>query len=292
MDTVYYAKDGSHYCGPILCCDLFNRLLEERYLGKLWLRYVFDVEEIPPTLHLLAEKGDFRDHRVNGQPITFDRTLKEESCVAIADISAQVKQGQNLYETTLDWTQSEATFYALFGEGVTETLKNCIAYDSEIEPVYLAGHFGVYSRREIVSFDEKHWLGEEFYIGKVPETITETVTDGLPFFRGDLTLTGNLYLEKTNVSLAIPGDYLPAKVRINGCDAGELVFQGLLDISPFARVGENQVEVTFSIGNRNLLGPLHCTNPEIQINPAVFACNDLPGAAEGRLQYKFRKFYR
>lgn len=291
VDRVRYSKDGVTYSQPILCCDLFNCLLEERYLGQLWLRYEFEMETIPSRLSILAEKGDFRDHRVNGHPITFDRTLEIETCVAIADIAPYVQPGSNVYEVSLTWHQSEDTFYALFGEGVTETLKNCIAYDSEIEPVYLAGKFGVYSHKEFTPFEDKFLIGEEFYIGDAPRCISETVTDGLPFFRGELTLTQTLTLEKTDVRLALPGDFLTAKVTVNGKKAGELVFQSTLDISPYTRVGENRLEVTFTVGNRNLLGPMHCVDPEKWVSPALFAQNDLPGAQDSRLLYKLRKFY-
>ena len=120
---------------------------------------------------------------------------------------------------------------------------------------------------------------------------SETVTDGLPFFRGELTLSQTLSLASTDVRLTLPGDYLTAKVRLNGELAGELVFQNSLDLAPFARVGDNQLEVTFSIGNRNLLGPLHSVAPETLVAPRFFAYNDLPGAEQGRLLYKLRRFY-
>lgn len=291
VDTVRYSKDGSAFDGPMLCCDLFSKLLEEQYLGPLWVQYEFEIQQLPEKLCLLAEKGDFRDCRVNGHPISFHRTLEEEPCVAIADISPWVHPGRNIYTLRMDWHQREETFYALFGEGVTESLKNCIVYESELEPVYLAGKFGVYSHRALTPFGDKFLLGEDFYITSAPEYFSETVTDGLPFFRGDLTVTGTLQLESTRVRLTLPGDYLTAKVWVNGQYAGELVFRASLDLSEFARVGENEIRVTFSIGNRNLLGPHHSTNPEILISPAVFAENDLPGAEEGRLRCKLRRFY-
>lgn len=291
VDAVRYSKDGIHFSDPILCCDLCSKLLEERYLGDIWLQYEFEIETLPPALSILAEKGAFRNQRVNGQAITFDRTLTEEPSVEIADISAFVQAGKNVYETALCWHQTEETFYALFGEGVTETLKNIIAYDSEIEPIYLAGKFGVYSRKPMSVLDAGHLVGEDFYIGPAPERISETVTDGLPFFRGELTLSQTLSLASTDVRLTLPGDYLTAKVRLNGDFAGELVFQNSLDLAPFARVGDNHLEVTFSIGNRNLLGPLHSVAPEILVAPRFFTYNDLPGAEQGRLLYKLRRFY-
>jgi hypothetical protein len=200
-------------------------------------------------MHIIAEKSDSR-HLVNGQEITFDRTLEEDHCFQIANISPFLRKGENYYETVMNWHQSEATYYALFGEGVTESLRNCIAYDSEIEAVYLAGHFGVYAQNEWEIHDEKHLLGSRFYIGKAPKAISETVTDGLPFFRGELTLTQTVDLIDPNIRLALDGDFLTAKVTVNGHYAGEICFENAVDISSFAKMGENEISDVFQCGYR------------------------------------------
>ncbi len=289
LDAVQYSRDGVSFSQSILCNDLCQLLLQERYEGKIWLRYPFDVQVLPESLSLLSEKSDAAFF-VNGKPIVFSHALKEEPCVAVADIAACVHVGTNYYETALNWHQSEATYYALFGEGVTESLRNCIAYDSEIEAVYLTGKFGVYTHRPFEAVNDKHVIGRSFYIGAVPETVTEPVTQGLPFFRGELTLTRRVELEKTGLHLALDGDFLTAKVWVNGQYAGELCFQDILDISPYAREGANEIRVTYVIGNRNLLGPFHASS-ENGISPYSFEVNDLPEAEDGAPGFKLRLFY-
>lgn len=291
LDAVRYSKDGLQYSDHILCCDLYKQLLCERYEGKLWLRYEFDVQTIPNKLSILTEKSDSIDHRINGHEITFDRVLKEEPCVQIADIAKYIQKGINNYETSLDWHQSEETYYALFGEGVTESLRNCIAYDSEIEPVYLAGMFGVYSYENFEDFDERFILGHSFYIGDVPTKVTSVVKDGFPYFRGALTVSQTVHFAHNDIRLVLPGDYLTAKIWVNGTYAGELCYQEGLDISSVARAGENEIKVIFSIGNRNLLGPLHAKDNECSVGPHLFEKNDLPKGADGSVMYKFRRFY-
>ena len=291
LDAVRYSKDGTHYSAPILCSDLCHQLLQERHEGKIHLCYEFEVETVPSSLRLLMEKNKTKQHFINGHPITLTDTLTAEPCVGIADISPYIQEGINRFETILHWHQSEETYYALFGEGVTESLKNCIAYDSEIEAVYLAGHFGVYSYDAFEDYAEDYILGQNFYIGKPPVNVSELVTDGLPFFRGELTLAQNLYLPDTNVRLALPGDYLTAKITVNGIYAGELCFESTIDISPWTRPGDNEIRVTFTIGNRNLLGPFHSLAPEVFVDPPTFERNDIPSTADGHPQYKFRRFY-
>ena len=56
-------------------------------------------------------------------------------------------------------------YYALFGENVTESLKNCLAYDSDIEAIYLKGDFGVYGDfKKGKAYNVM--IGENFRIGK------------------------------------------------------------------------------------------------------------------------------
>lgn len=291
IDALRYSKDGIHFSDTILCSDLRQQLLEERYEGKIWLRYEFEVQTVPNQIHLLAEKGDAKDHTVNGHSIVFDKSLADEPCVCIADISQYIHVGSNHYETMLYWHQSEETYYALFGEGVTETLRNCIAYDSEIEAIYLAGHFGVYSHGNFEPLGDDYLLGHGFYIGVPPTSINEPVSDGFPFFRGELTLTKNLPLADAQVRLIPLGDYLTAKVFVNGSYAGDVCFESAVDISPWAHTGDNELRIVFTIGNRNLLGPLHFLAPEVFVDPPSFECNDIPRTTDGQSRYKFRRFY-
>ncbi len=290
VDTLRWSEDGVNYSEPLLCNELCTLLLNRRYEGKLWLRYGFEIAEIPEKMHIVAEKSDSQ-HLVNGHEIHFDRTLEEDHCFQSADISPFLRQGENYYETVMNWHQSEATYYALFGEGVTESLRNCIAYDSEIEAIYLAGHFGVYARNAWEAHDEKHLLGSRFYIGKAPEAISETVTDGLPFFRGNLTLTQTVDLIDPNIRLALDGDFLTAKITVNGRYAGEICFENAVDISKFACPGENEICVTFTLGNRNVLGPFHAGEVESFVCPTLFETSNIPATKDGDPKYKFRTFY-
>lgn len=291
LDAVSYSTDGITYSSAILCSDLFKKLLVERYEGRVWLRYWFEVAELPSHICLLREQQEGNIHLLNGVTISFDRSVEDEPCVQIADITPLLKIGLNCYNTVLDWHQSEETYYALFGEGVTESLRNCIAYDTEIEPVYLAGHFGVYAHAAFASHDAEHLLGQDFYIGSVPAQVTELVTGGFPFIRGQITLSQQIYLETPNAYLILPGDYLTAKVYLNDAFVGEICFQDRLDISAFAHAGKNNIRVVFTIGNRNLLGPLHCADKEVFVCPDYFDRNDFPSADGSPSLCKLRRFY-
>ena len=128
--------------------------------------------------------------------------------------------------------------------------------------MYLAGQFGVYSDQpyEDDPQDDRYFFGQHFYVGKLPEAVTEPSTDGLPFFRGKLTVSQDVEWADEVTHLRVEGSYSMATVRINGQEAGELFFDRVLDIRPFKQPGINRVEVDFLMSNRNLLGPHHCAN--------------------------------
>ena len=173
-----------------------------------------------------------------------------------ADITNQIRLGTNDYTVKVHWHQNEQVYYALFGENVTESLKNCLVYDSHLEAVYLSGKFGVYSDKPFTD-DGQYIFGEDFYIGKAPKKVTEPVTDGFPFFRGTLSASQKVLLEAGVTHLRLSGTHQSATVHINGQDAGKLLFDRVLDIRPYRKDGENEITVDYIISNRNLLGPHH-----------------------------------
>jgi len=55
--------------------------------------------------------------------------------------------------------------------------------------------------------------------------------------------------------------------------------------------GKNLLEVEFTVGNRNLLGPFHCEKKEFYIGPETFDSFTLPDSADGTPCYKLDRFY-
>ena len=180
------------------------------------------------------------------------------------DVKELVKVGNNIYTAKVDWFESEDVYYALFGENVTESLKNCIVYDTELQPVELVGAFGVYSKTGYVQDEDARFVrGDAFYIGELPKTIKkEPVTEGFPFLAGEMTLRQTVTLETNEIRMQVPGEYQIAAVKVNGRDAGKLLFDREVDLSKEAKTGENEVEVRFVLSNRNRMGPHHLVGCE------------------------------
>ncbi len=259
LDMVRYSYDGHAFSHPYPCRGLFQKLLWEHYEGPIYLKYEFTIKEKPDRIALLAEKCSVGEQWLNGNSLQMHPKGHETDFTWQADIADLIHAGLNDYTVKVHWHQNEQVYYALFGENVTESLKNCIVYDSELEAVYLTGAFGVYSDEPFAD-DGQYAFGEGFYIGKSPEQITEPVFDGFPFFRGELIVQQKMLFEEGATHLRVNGTYQSAKVWINGQYAGKLLLDRVLDVAQLVHPGENAVRIAFMISNRNLLGPHHYTD--------------------------------
>lgn len=271
LDTVRYSYDGQEFSHPYPCRGLFQKLLWERYEGPLYLKYEFEVREKPGRVEIIAETGSIGEQWLNGSPLQMFSKGKTVEHTWQADIAKMIRIGQNDYTVKLHWHQNEQVYYALFGENVTESLKNCIVYDSELEAIYLKGEFGVYSDKPFTD-DGEYAFGENFYIAKAPPKVTEPTVEGFPFFRGTLSVSQTVEFSEGVTHMRVGGTYQSANVRINGKKAGKLLLDRVVEIKDHIQPGENLVQIDFTISNRNLLGPHHCTdiNSRYGVSPYVW----------------------
>ncbi len=257
LDYVRYSADGITYSKPWPWPALFQKLIKERYEGKLYLKYEFQIKEIPNTLRLRVENSRQLDILVNGTSLK-EKVESDAWYINEYDICMLLQEGKNECVLVTDWHEDESVYFAWFGENVTESLRNCVEYDSELQPIELVGDFGVYPENGYQDdVDERYVQGECFYIGKRPEYVNDITLDGMPFLSGEVVVTQTIELETGKVELYIPGEYSMAVVHVNGQLAGELLFHKQLDISKFAHKGTNEITIHFYLSNRNRMGPHH-----------------------------------
>ena len=261
LDTLSYSFDARSFTEPRYHMCAFSELLDMRYSGRLYLKYNVNIHTVPTKCELLCENTHIGAIYVNGRnvpsPTSSDFGVTER-CYDIADL---LKVGENEIVVSMNYYQGENVYYALFGENVTESLKNCLAFDSDIEPIYLRGDFGVYGDFEKHQ-KENVLLGDNFYLDTPKSSVECMISDGFPFFKGDITLTQNVTLDSTNYELVLPNELLTVEVSVNGQYAGKMMFSNRLDLSEYLRVGENEITLTVTVGLRNLLGPFHTNEGE------------------------------
>ena len=258
LDTAKFSFDGKKYTPSHPIPAIFEHLIKTKYNGDLYLKFEFDCNYIAEDMRVIYENCQAAEFAVNGKKIVFDGCSKIDPNMITAKIASCVKIGHNEIIEKIHFYEDDIVFTALYGEGVTETLRNCLVYNTYIDTLRLSGHFGVYTKDGLKETALKNfYTAKEFYIDKPKTAVDDLIFDGYLFFAGKIRLKKELMLDKTDVSLKITGRIHFAKLYVNGEYAGDYMFNDTLDISKFAKLGKNEIEVELLTGSRNLFGPFH-----------------------------------
>lgn len=261
LDTLRYSLDGVSYSDKRYHLCAFDELLKIKHKGKLYLKYEFEVKELPNKCEMLIENENVLSVLVNGKKAAINESFSHEIAKCCYNIANEMKIGSNEIIVTIDYYQGENVYYALFGENVTEGLKNCLAYDTEIEPIYLKGDFGVFGTFEDGK-QKNMTLGSDFYIGKQKKIVSDLIRDGFPFLAGDITIFKTVNVDNPYSKLVIDNPFLLIDVTVNNEYVGRMMFESSIDLSSALTEGENEIKLTVTLGNSNLLGPFHCINED------------------------------
>lgn len=280
LDTAELSTDGVNFDEPLSVMGIKDNLLRERYDGDLWLRFTFDASaeyiNSAENLRISVEPMNVKEVRVNGSEIYeipgawwFDKKF------TVYDILPYTKEGRNEITIKLHHWQRDYVYYVLYG-GVSESLRNCLVFDCEVEDIYLLGDFCVKcdgkftdGERRSVLFDGKFSLEPQ----RDEIHISDIVTDGYPFYAGHFksSFVYN-YSEGMPTVLKLTGRYAVCDVTVNGSEAGTLMFSNYLDLSDHLREGKNEIILNMCNSNRNLMGPHHRHDPEpYALGPNTFS---------------------
>lgn len=259
--------------------NIQNRACREK--RPLTVRQVYRVEAdfLPERLFLGCETPEIFKIAVNGVGINQeDAGFFVDRSIRLMDIHSRWKKGLNVIELTTLFRQPSELYENLEKAAVFESEKNKITYETEIEPVYLVGDFGVRTpgnfknaERQAVKYDGSFILTE-------PATLLRTQhleKQGYPFFCGTMELMGSFCAEGKGRNYRLSFDKSGINVisiRIN--DGKETLFlwgKKMLDITPWIKEGENTVHLTVRNNLRNLLGPHHLREGEsYTVSPGSF----------------------
>ena len=263
LDTLSYSLNGNAFSENVPLMQLKDELLRDRFDGELTVKHTFTVGAIPPSLHLAVEPLSYKSLTVNDHPVVFDNGFWLDPCFRTADIRHLVSEGLNEIQYTVDYRQSAHVYDVLFSDA-SESLRNCLSFDMEIECAYLLGDFRVDCDQARFADVAPSTLSYDGAFSIVPPRdtvdLTNTVKDGFPFFAGELCVSFVHRHEKNApTALLLDGRYAVCEVLVNGQKADTLLFKNICDLSHALREGDNTVELRLTNGNRNLLGPLHHT---------------------------------
>ena len=165
-----------------------------------------------------------------------------------------MKLGHNEIVVKINFYESDHVHHVLFDEGVLETLKNCLVYDTTIEAIYLRGNFGVYGD---FADGESTYIANKFYMDKPKQEVDCLVKDGYPFFRGSISLEQNIHVDDVNKTLCIPERFQLIDLYVNDQFVKRMMFDYKVDLSKYLHKRDNKIRLDLIVSNRNLLGPHH-----------------------------------
>ena len=276
LDQAQISRNGAPFGEALPWSCIRDTLFEERFEGKLALRFAFPIKDLPTKLVLVAEPLQGMQITVNGTPVTMGDDWRIDRRFLGADIAALTRIGENEILLTVDYFQREDVYRVLYGGG-NEALRNCLTFDTEIEPLYLFGDFRVCPQAEWQKDADPRVLRNAgpFALAACRETVDlrDVVRDGFAFFTGKMTVETVIdYKDGDPTLLALGGRFATCAAEINGRWLGTQIFSDRFDLKPYLKAGENRLRLTLCFSNRNLLGPHHRMTAEPQfVGPVNFS---------------------
>ena len=162
-----------------------------------------------------------------------------------ADITDAVQEGENVFVYGVDYYQHDGVHFALFDPMATESVRNCLYYDTHIENVYVQGDFIV---------NQDHTIEKRT---QLPILSSDNYKNGYPFFMGAVTLEGEYeYDGKGTRTIALQGRFIVAQLIINGVKT-DVTMDIKKDITSYLKTGKNDIRIILKSSLRNLFGPHH-----------------------------------
>ena len=243
LDKARIALDGADFGEEKYIQAIFEELLRNDYKGAIAVRQSFSVKE-KFAAKILVEKAKYKYVKINGQEIILTQSEFDHE-FAEADIGDLITTGTNDIEYALDFYEHDGVKYALFDPSATESVRNCLYYDTSLDNAYIVGDF-------IVEKDSSLTKRREF-----ANNFSHFEKNGYPFFYGNFSLTGKLsYDGKSDAIITFNGRFLTAEISCNG-KVKSVVLNNKVNVTELLRQGENTVNITVKSSLRNLLGPHH-----------------------------------
>ena len=239
--------------------------------------YRFECEAIPSEIFLATETPEIFEIELNGTRVEkIDRGYFRDSAFRLLDIAPLVVVGENVIRLRSTIVQSPECYRHLENSWTFEAMKNRLAYDMEIEPIYIVGNFGARNigEREELELDA-YRIGGQPHIIPAPAMVDISALDesGYPSFAGKLTLEKEFRLDDTSRFVTLKGRGINSvRISVNGKEVATVMYPPYeVDLSRYLVKGENTITLTL-IGNlRNMMGPHHWhTGESVQVGPHSF----------------------
>ena len=244
LDRARMSLDGAPFGEELPLPRLFEDLLRADYRGSVTFNHRFRVADRMP-LTLIMERDRVTSVTLNGSPLKLTESAFD-ICFMEADITPFLRIGENELVYTTDYYQHDGVHYALFDPMATESLRNCLYYDTNIENLYIKGDFVL---------DAEHMIKKR---AELPPLTSQTHLHGYPFFKGEITLEGEYNYNGigTRILSLKKGRFAMALLTVNG-QRTDMTLHTEKDITAYLQKGKNDIKIVLRSGLRNLFGPHH-----------------------------------
>lgn len=116
---------------------VYERLVKSGFVGKADVSFKFSSDGNYPV-KLIIEKQKAGYKSFNGEKLRFKQS-KNDIGYEFSEVC--VKKGENVLSYTIDFKDGERVGKVLYDPTVPESLRNCIAYETGIEQVFVRGEF-------------------------------------------------------------------------------------------------------------------------------------------------------
>ena len=220
---------------------VFERLVKSGYRGKLKVSFRF-ASRFRCPVKLIVENQKLSDKLFNGQKLIW-RKWKTDAGFRIADAVAE--KGENVFSYTTTFADCADVGKILYDPEVPESLRNCVAYETGLEEIYISGKFDT----------------EEGYTIKKPsrKKAGDLTLQGMENFVGKATYEFTYAFSGKPVLVTPEGDFTAFKIRV-----GRKEFSGVTESSVRMEgiEGKHIVKVEIWSTLRNMLGPFYYRGKE------------------------------
>lgn len=276
LDYCSYRIDGGNWQEKMPVILLQEKLISLQKPVNIEMKFDITVEDfLEEFVYLSLEEPDKFSIEINDIVVDYiDSGWWIDKSFRKIEIGKYLIKGKNEIVLKRHFICSEKVYRIKNDVHIHEAEANRITIDTEIENIYLLGHFNVGLKGNVqkASMYSLYFEGD-FYISKPKSIINikDLVCDGYPFFAGTVTLNKEFHIcqidKKINYILKLgKPDAIVIKLYINNQFVKTFTWSPYeFDISELIIEGTNTISLDLITSCRNLFGPHH--NKYGEVNP-------------------------
>ena len=278
LDRCDYYFDGELVEKDGYVLNILPRINELEREVSLRQVYSFDIDGNKPSeLFLAIETPEIFTITLNGEVVDMtDCGYFRDSAFRMLDISGAASEGKNLLVLESKVKQSDACYEHISKSWSFESMKNCLSYDVEIEPVYIVGDFSLRLPERIDELENNAYRIYDLpTIVPSPSEVDICSLDksGYSQFAGRLTVEKSFVLDSVNKHVKLVGKGMNSiRIAVNGKHVATKMYPPYeVDLTEHLEKGENVIELTILNNLRNMMGPHHLKMGEsFAVGPGAF----------------------